>query len=99
VAKSKSPNPASTDPLPRGQDSSDIDSLSFEEAISRLEAIIDRIESGEVGLEESVKEYERGIALRRRCEQILAQAEQRVAELTPPELARSRGKDVAGQSE
>lgn len=60
-----------------------VESLSYEDAIAELESIIDRIESGEIGLEDSVKAYERGVALRRHCESILARAEQRVVELTP----------------
>ncbi len=55
--------------------------LSYEQAIAELEAIIDRIESGEIGLEESVKAYERGVALQAHCKAILARAEQRVTEL------------------
>jgi exodeoxyribonuclease VII small subunit len=56
--------------------------LSFEEALSRLEQIIERIESGEAGLEQAIAEYERGVALIRRCKDILQKAEQRVDELT-----------------
>lgn len=56
--------------------------MSFEEALAQLEKIIDRIESGKVGLEESIGEYERGAALLKRCRAILDRAEQRVTELT-----------------
>ena len=56
--------------------------ISFEEALANLEKIIDRIESGKVGLEESIGEYERGVAMLKRCRAILDRAEQRVAELT-----------------
>lgn len=56
--------------------------LSFEEALSRLEQIIERIESGEAGLEQAIAEYERGVALIRRCKDILQKTEQRVDELT-----------------
>jgi exodeoxyribonuclease VII small subunit len=56
--------------------------LSFEEALSRLEQLIARIESGEVGLEKAIAEYERGVTLIRRCKDILQKAEQRVDELT-----------------
>lgn len=59
------------------------DGLTYEQAITELEGIIDRIESGEIGLEESVKAYERGVALQNHCKAILARAEQRVSELTP----------------
>lgn len=53
----------------------------YEEAAAELESIIDRIESGEIGLEESVRAYERGAALVRRCRAILERAEQRIEEL------------------
>ncbi|TVQ32191.1 MAG: exodeoxyribonuclease VII small subunit [Phycisphaeraceae bacterium] len=59
-----------------------MDEIGFEEAVQRLEQIIDRIERGEVPLEESLREYERGVALVRRCRGILDRAEQRVRELT-----------------
>jgi len=59
-------------------------SLTFEEALARLEEIIERIESGEVGLEKAIGEYERGVVLIRRCKDILQKAEQRVDELTRP---------------
>lgn len=55
--------------------------LGFEQAMERLEQIVDRIEAGECGLEESIQEYERGMALIRRCRDVLARAEQRVEEL------------------
>jgi exodeoxyribonuclease VII small subunit len=56
--------------------------LSFEEAMERLEAIVEKIEAGEVGLEEAIREYEQGMALVRRCKDVLARAEQRVQELS-----------------
>lgn len=60
------------------------ENLTFEQAVERLEAIIRRIESGEIGLEQSIREYEHGVSLLRRCRAILEQAEQRVEELTAP---------------
>ena len=55
--------------------------MSFEQALEGLESIVERIERGEVGLEESIAEYERGVALIKRCREILGRAEQRVEEL------------------
>jgi len=55
--------------------------LTFEQAIEQLESIVDRIERGEIGLEDSIKQYEQGVALIRRCKEILTHAEQRVEEL------------------
>jgi exodeoxyribonuclease VII small subunit len=63
------------------------ENLTFEQAVERLEAIIGRIESGEIGLEQSIREYEHGVALLKRCRAILEQAEQRVEELTTPRNA------------
>lgn len=62
----------------------EIASLPFEGAMEALEAITDKIESGEIGLEQSLTEYERGMKLIARCREILDRAEQRVAELTMP---------------
>lgn len=56
--------------------------LDFERAVEQVEKIIEKIESGEIGLEASITEYERGVALIRRCRQVLERAEQRVDELT-----------------
>jgi exodeoxyribonuclease VII small subunit len=59
----------------------DIKRLPFERAIEELESIVKRLEEGKVPLEESVAIYERGEALKRRCEELLAQAEARVNKL------------------
>ena len=59
----------------------DIKKLTFETAIAELETIVKRLEEGKVPLEESVAIYERGEVLKRRCEELLAQAEARVNKL------------------
>ena len=56
----------------------DITRLPFERAIEELESIVKRLEEGKVPLEESVAIYERGEALKRRCQELLDQAEARV---------------------
>lgn len=60
----------------------DVKKLSFERAIEELETIVNRLEDGKVPLEESVAIYERGEALKRRCEELLRQAEARVEKIT-----------------
>ena len=60
----------------------DVKKLSFERAIEELETIVKRLEDGKVPLEESVTIYERGEALKRRCEELLRQAEARVDKIT-----------------
>ena len=54
----------------------------FEEALSEVESIIERIEAGEIGLEESIAAYERGAGLIKRCRGLLDAAERRISELT-----------------
>ena len=60
----------------------DVKELSFERAIEELETIVKRLEEGKVPLEESVAIYERGEVLKRRCEDLLRQAEARVEKIT-----------------
>ena len=60
----------------------DVKELSFERAIEELESIVKRLEEGKVPLEESVAIYERGEVLKRRCEDLLRQAEARVEKIT-----------------
>ena len=64
------------------KDNSDVPQLNFERAIEELEAIVKRLEEGKVPLEESVAIYERGEALKRRCEELLRAAEARVEKIT-----------------
>lgn len=54
----------------------------FEEALQEAEAIVTRIESGQIGLEESIRQFEKAMGLLRRCRDILKKAEQRVEELS-----------------
>lgn len=53
----------------------------FEAALEELEALVERMEGGELSLDESLAAFERGIHLTRRCQQALSEAEQRVAVL------------------
>jgi exodeoxyribonuclease VII small subunit len=57
----------------------EVGALSFEEALAELEQIVRGLESGQQKLEDAIKAYERGAALRRHCEAKLAEAEARVA--------------------
>ena len=57
---------------------SDIEKLSFEEAMRELEATVGKLETGEATLEESIALYERGALLRKHCETRLREAEERV---------------------
>ena len=54
----------------------------FEESVAQLEQIVAAIESGQIGLEESLAKYEQGMALVKRCRAILDSAEKRIEQLT-----------------
>ncbi len=60
----------------------DLKEMSFERALKELEAIVGRLERGDVELEESIAIYERGEALRDHCDRLLKQAEAKVEKLT-----------------
>ncbi|WP_455203540.1 exodeoxyribonuclease VII small subunit [Kaarinaea lacus] len=53
-------------------------SLDFEAAISELEQLVEQMEQGDISLEQSLKNFERGIELTRTCQKALQEAEQKV---------------------
>ena len=61
---------------------SDIDKLTYEQAISELDEIVQQLESGKAPLEKSVELYQRGVALSKHCESLLSKAESKVMILT-----------------
>lgn len=61
---------------------SEIEKLSFEEAMRELEQTVSKLETGEATLEESITLYERGAELRAHCEKRLREAEERVEKIT-----------------
>jgi len=52
--------------------------VDFEQALGELEAVVEKLEHGDLPLEEALKQFERGIELTRGCQASLKQAEQRV---------------------
>ncbi|MGR3563105.1 MAG: exodeoxyribonuclease VII small subunit [Heliomarina sp.] len=59
-----------------------VSELSFEEAMKELESVVDQLERGDVPLDASITLYERGAALKKRCEEELKRAEEKVAAIT-----------------
>ena len=59
--------------------------IKFEDALQRLEEIVDRLETGELPLEDSLKVFEEGVALARHCSKYLEEAEKRIELLTKDE--------------
>lgn len=56
--------------------------IHFEQSVSELENIVKQLEKGELSLEDSLKQFEKGIGLARRCQEALTQAEQKIEMLT-----------------
>lgn len=54
------------------------DKFDFEKALQELEKLVEKMEEGDLSLEESLLQFERGVALTRSCQKALAQAEQKV---------------------
>ena len=52
--------------------------LNFENALNDLETLIEKMEAGELSLEESLKNFEQGISLARQCQEALKDAEQKI---------------------
>ena len=69
----------------------DVDQLSFERALSELEAIVARLEQGDVPLEQSIELYEKGERLKRHCDHLLKAAEARVDKITTDSSGRAVG--------
>lgn len=59
----------------------EIASLTFEQAMKELEAIVRRLESGQADLEHSIVDYERGMALKEHCQRKLADAKLKVEKI------------------
>ena len=59
--------------------------LDFEKSISDLEQLVEKMEAGDFNLEQSLKQFEQGISLTRKCQQSLQAAELKVKQLVDAE--------------
>ena len=74
--------------MPRTSDKQDAQAspvADFEASLDQLEQLVEKMEHGEMSLEESLAAYERGVGLYRRCQSALEQAELRVRLLSDPD--------------
>ncbi|MCK7596269.1 exodeoxyribonuclease VII small subunit [Microbulbifer sp. CAU 1566] len=76
----------------------------FESALEELEQLVERLESGDLPLDEALSDFERGVKLTRECQQKLASAEQKVKVLMEEngkvqELPFDAADDFAGDAE
>jgi exodeoxyribonuclease VII small subunit len=63
----------------------DVSTLNFEESIKRLKGIVDKIEQGDIPLQDSLDQYEQGMVLINRCRDILQKAEKRIEKISKAE--------------
>ncbi len=75
----------------------DISALSFEEALQELETVVKSLESGQTSLEHSVEAYERGVALKKHCEEKLSQAKLRIDKISVNKDGEVSLEEFAGQ--
>jgi exodeoxyribonuclease VII small subunit len=61
----------------------DVEALAYDDAFAELQRVVTRLETGGESLETTISLYERAVALQRRCERLLAEAELRVQQLMP----------------
>lgn len=59
-----------------------VGAMSFERALGELETIVRDLETGKTGLEDSIQAYERGVALKKHCENRLREAHSRIEKIT-----------------
>ncbi len=71
--------------MAKNKQKNDIGELGFEEAIKELGSIVGSIEQGQIPLQDSLKQYERGMALIKHCRTILEKAEKRIEKISEPD--------------
>lgn len=71
--------------MAKDKNQNDISKLSFEQAIKELGGIVQKIEQGEIPLQDSLGQYERGMALIKHCRGILQKAEKRIEKISEAE--------------
>jgi exodeoxyribonuclease VII small subunit len=73
--------------------------ISFEQAIEDLTGIVNKIETGQVSLAESLEQYEKGMAMIKHCRSILLDAEKRIEQVTENEEQEETDEDDADADE
>jgi len=75
------PGPATAPDAPGPATAPDADALAYDDAFAELQRVVGALEAGGGSLEATIAQYERAVALQRRCERLLAEAELRVQQL------------------
>ena len=76
-----------------------IEKLNFEQAIKELTNIVGKIEQGQIPLQDSLEQYEKGMALIKHCRQILQKAEKRIEKISEAENTKKKKSDPETQQE
>jgi len=84
-------------PIPGGQQAPE--NASFEAMMERLEQLVGTLESGNLSLEDSIHSFEEGMALVKRCTEVLDHAEQRIQKLTREAQGAPRTQEVRDDEE
>ena len=79
--------------MAKGKQKSNIEKLTFEEAIKELAGIVGKIEQGQIPLHDSLEQYERGMALIKHCRTILQKAERRIEKISKEEESADRSQE------
>ncbi len=58
------------------------DEMTFEKAIAELKGIVDKIEEGQIPLQDSIEQYEKGMGLIKYCRSVLQEAEKRIEKIS-----------------
>ena len=59
----------------------EVTALSFEDALAELKAIVDKLDAGQGKLDDAIAAYERGMVLKRHCEEKLREAEAKIEKI------------------
>ena len=85
--------------MAKGKQKNDIGELGFEEAIKELTNIVGKIEQGQIPLQDSLRQYERGMALIKHCREILQKAEKRIEKISEAEAEKQEEPEAETQQE
>ena len=70
-----------------------IEKMNFEQAIKELTEIVGKIEMGQIPLQESIEQYEKGMTLIKHCREILLKAEKRIEKISQTEDKMAKEED------
>jgi exodeoxyribonuclease VII small subunit len=77
----------------------EVGKLGFEDSIKRLKNIVEKIEQGEIPLQDSLEQYEQGMLLIKHCRDILQKAEKRIEKITKEQSAEPEPAEPKAETE